>query len=265
MSINTIDGKFVSLIQGNKLKQAKQYLTSHNIDINRRSTYYDPINVARATESNKKVIKYLLEEKFGNVLAFLNTLELAPFIIGVEKLIKKGFNADILYHNSFIHACGQNAIEIAEYTYEKTKNSVERNDLALIFACRNNQLNAVKYLLDKGVELKPHHLIKSSKKECYLYLMKGFPKETEHYKVLEYLLTHYKFATTEFFETIIENMFRYNNSPMQQGDLYQRIENIIYLLTIKHNMPYNDRVDFILRYEPQLKNIIEKKKISHLA
>lgn len=265
MSINPIYGNFVSLIQSNKLKDAKKYLIDHNIDVNRRSTFYDSITVARATQSNKKVIKYLLEEKFGNVLAFLDTLELEPFIIGIEKLIKKGLNAHILYHNSFIHACGQNAIEIAEYTFDKTESTYSRNDLALIFACRNNQLNTVRYLLDKGVELKPHHLIKASKKECYSYLLKRFPKEKEHYEVLEYLLTHYKFDKIDFGIDIIENLFQYKKSPMQQDELYQRIENIIYLLTIKHNMPYHENVDFILRYELQLKNIIEKKKMSNLA
>jgi hypothetical protein len=86
MSYNATYMKFVTLIRENeliswnKLKKAKDFLERNNIDVNVRPTRHDKITIFYAKESDLKVSKYLLEEKVGNVLAFLETTQLDEYI-----------------------------------------------------------------------------------------------------------------------------------------------------------------------------------------
>jgi hypothetical protein len=175
MSYNATYMKFVTLIRENeliswnKLKKAKDFLERNNIDVNVRPTRHDKITIFYAKESDLKVSKYLLEEKVGNVLAFLETTQLDEYIKGVENLIKKGINAEILYENSFIHSCAQGTLDIAQYAFSKNENIniYAHNNLALTLSCINNQLSSVIYLIGKNVEITENEFILSNNTAYY--------------------------------------------------------------------------------------------------
>lgn len=246
--------EFISLINKNKLNEVKKYANKHHIDINARPTYYDRITVQYANDSKVEIIKYLLEENCGNILAFLNTTDMNEYQKGMTVLIKKGLNANLLYENSFIHACAQGALDIAHYILSLNQpiNIHAHDNLAFHLSCKNNQLNSVKFLIEHSFIPNEKDLIEASFKPNYSYLIDYPSNKNEYYNVLDYLITHYKFDNISSLGELLIKILMPEFPHFEE-----KISSIIKKLIIHHNISYTLEIEKALGQENQLKELFE--------
>jgi hypothetical protein len=253
------------------LKKIDDYYIAYNIDINSRPTPYDKITMYYAGEVNNiDLAKYLLEKRGGSVLAFLNTVVLDDFIKGIDKLIKQGVNPQALYKSAFIHGSAQGALDIVKYALEK--DSSIHDDLAIKLACKNNRLEVVKYLLNKGYHITEKDLINSSKKVDYDYTINYF-SDDESYFVCAYLLKNYQFDNinaisdeiltnilSDFRTTAISNRL-YSFKAIEITTLkYHNVCSIITNLLITRRVPLSEKNTWRLKKVKVLAGILEKRQ-----
>jgi hypothetical protein len=261
MSYNKAYMEFVSLLKKNDLKKISDFFNEKNIVINVRPTNYDKITVHYAKDSSLEVIKYCLEEKKGNIFGFFNTLDAKVCINGMEELIAKGLNAQIIYENAFIHACGQGVLEVAHYTAQKNINKHAQNNLALSLACKNNQLESVQYLIENGFEVDEKSLLSSSKRASYYYLV-SYPHMETNYTVCSYLLKNYQFKDIlSVSDQIVTNLMKEYKKMDSTQVSDARIHEIMNYLIMLHNVPYTNEFASLFNHEKSFLQIFERKNI----
>lgn len=260
MSINPTYMKFVSLIGDNKLIEAKNYLKEHNIDINLRPTPGDKITISYAKDSDIHILKFLLEENIGNIIALTESTQLFIFTIKLYKLINKGINPQSLFDSAFIFGCAEGALDIAKYGFYNNANIHAHKDLALNFSCKNNQVDSVIYLMSKGVKITEKELLISSIPNYNNYMV-GYYKNHNDYDLLKFLLKNVHFpnlfdCSDELMENLIGRSLSYSPFSVSQD-----VHDILVDLAFNHKIPYTKKIQKLLEPNKELTTLFSKKEL----